>query len=257
MGISIGHRRRGLSEFGDFVANELKRQDMKLKELAEQLSCGAPAVSRYLGGRQPPEKVVEEMIVALNLTDRKAERLRALSKKTYQEGEYASSRTAGHLMSMIHRRSVRQFGGFTLKSVEQQIERFGWETAPCKHDDDLAYDLKIHTPSGADSDFVLFNLLQPQYGEPERLLRLFRGQLANDPKACQILFFEPFSGCVNSLHSGQGDLFESSAADSVDQWFAIETEGKGRLVHGGNWVAVLAQYLKKTDAVKAYLRVFN
>lgn len=246
MGISIGHRRGGLSEFGDFVANELKRQDMKLKQLAEQLPCEAPAVSRYLGGRQPPEKVVEAMIVALNLNGRKAEQLRALSNKTYQKGEYASSRTAGPSPSMMHRRSVRQFGVFVLKSIQQQAMRFGWEAVTCKHDDDLAYDLKIQMPGEAETGFVLLNLLQSQYGEPERLLRLFRGQLANDPKAKQILYFEPFAQSGNLLHSEQ--------ADSAEKWFAKETEGKGCLVHGGNWVAVLAEYLKPTAAVEAYLK---
>ncbi|MFU8849244.1 MAG: helix-turn-helix domain-containing protein [Opitutales bacterium] len=254
MGRLIGDRGGELSEFGKFLADELKRQAIKLKDLAERLSCEAPAVSRYMGGRRPPEKVVEEIIVALDLSDSKAERLRELSKQTYQRGGYVSSRTAGHPISMMHRRSVRQFGGFVLKSIEQQIERFGWETAPCEHDDDLAYDLKIHTPGGADSDFVLLNLLQRQYGEPERLLRLFRGQLANEPKASQILFFEPFAQCVQLLDSERSELMEATDTVSVDEWLAEETEGKGRLVHGGNWVAVLAEYLKLTPAVKAYLK---
>lgn len=254
MGISIGHRRRGLSEFGDFVAKELKRQDMKLKDLAEQLSCEAPAVSRYMGGRQPPEKVVEEMIVALGLSGRKAERFRELSKKSYPQGEYARSPTKRHSMPMTHRRSVRQFGGFVLQSIQRQVMRFGWEAVACEHDDDFAYGLKLHLPGDAEQAFVLLNLLQPQYDEPERLLRLFRGQFANDPNAKQILYFEPFARCMEVLHTEQMELFKSAGADSLDEWLSAETKGKGRLVHGGNWVAVVAGYLKPTDAVKAYLK---
>lgn len=253
MGIPIGHGGRQLSEFGDFVANELKRRNMKLKELAEKLPCEAPAVSRYMGGRLPPEDVVEAIIAALNLSERKAERLRELSKKVSPLGGYASSRTEGHPMAMMHRRSVRQFGAVTLKSIKEQVVGFGWEASPCPYDDDLAYDLKIHVPGVAEREFVLLSLLQSQYGESERLLRLFRGQLANDPKATQILFFEPFAQWVTFTPSKKADLSETSHTGSVDDWLVRESAGKGRLIHGGNWVAVMAQYLKKTNAVKAYL----
>lgn len=247
MGIPIGHGGRPLSAFGTFLEKELKARSMPLKELAEDLPCKVPALSRYLRGRRPPEDVVESIVKALKLGKAEAEALRQTVD--------APPRTSS-LMTRPQsmRRSLRQFGYFTLQQLSEQLKRFGWSALPCEVDDDFSYDLKV---SGSDPsrEYVLLNLLQPSHRDPQRLLRALRAQWANEPDAKRVLYLEPFAGSCELPAGQEGDLFsEGEAPESMDDWLFRESKELGRVVHGGNLISALAEELGQNKAVKDYLK---
>jgi transcriptional regulator with XRE-family HTH domain len=247
MGIPIGHGGRPLSEFGTFLERELKARSMTLKELAEHLPCKVPALSRYLRGRRPPEDVVEAIVKALKSGKEEAETLRQTVDAPTRPASLAT-----RPQSM--RRSVRQFGYFTLQQLSEQLARFGWNALPCEVDDEFSYDLKV---SGSDHSqgYVLLNLLQPSHRDPQRLLRAVRAQWVNESDAKRVLYLEPFAGSCELPVDQEGDLFsEGEATELMDAWLFRESEELGRVVHGGNMISVLAEELGQNKAVKAYLK---
>jgi len=247
MGIPIGHG-RPLSPFGQFVQKELEAKDINLTDFARSLGTPAGTISRYLRNRRPPDKLVAKMARELGLDEEGEKKMRDLLNAS----EPSESRPPPPLMRQMARRTIRTFGEFTVRRMAEQLPRLGWSRSFCEASDDFSYDLKVYHPDSPEV-FVLLNFLGIRNEDPVTLKRFVKGQAGIEDGVTAIAFFEPFAGSIRLPEEMAADLFQPEAVHSVDAWLRRETDGLGRLVHGGNMIAVLAEYLQVTDEVSRYL----
>ena len=252
MGIPIGHGDRALSAFGSIIEKELGKKSWTLTKLAKLVDCPTPTLSRYLRGRRPRGAIVAKIITERGLSSAIATELQATLEAPEQDRRRVPPRP---MMRQLHRRSLRQFGEVALRSLAEQTERFGWTHSFCEIDDDFAYDLKVFSPDEPDQ-YILINLMQRNQSDPRVLLRAVQAQSGIERNARQIIFLEPILSSCELPEDLGPDLFDSpdSKALSVDAWLQAQSGGLGRLVHGGNLIQVMAESLKRTEAVDQWLR---
>mgnify|MGYP003765976379 CR=1 FL=1 len=252
MGIPIGHGDRALNAFGAILQRELSASGETLTSLAGKVKCSKATLSRYLRERRPPEAIVSKIIAKLELSNEIATELRVALEAPEQERRRVSPRP---MMRQLNRRSLKRFGEVALRSLAEQTERLGWAHSFCEIDDDFAYDLKVFSPDEPDR-YILINLMQRNQSDPRVLLRAVQAQSGIERNARQIIFLEPILSSSELPEELGPDLFDSpdSKALSVDTWLQRESTGLGRLAHGGNLIQVMAESLKRTEAVDQWLR---
>lgn len=246
-----------LTQFGQMVARKLNKEGIQLFEFAEKLGSDSASMSRYLRlKRQPSRDLVDRIIDVLGFSERQGKKLHLLA----QRGDPGSKRPAMHAsQSRLYLAMRRRFADYDLRALLSLIENLGWYCETNEDEDEYAYDLKVAESRGCKS-FVALNFPNPYRVDPAVLLRGAGAMSGAYPDLQVTLYYEGVAGglaAFKSEQSGRELPLEDPPTESTDRWLRQASNDKGRIVHGGNVIQVLAKYLEPTDLVKDYLETHS
>lgn len=248
MGKSIDIEKLG--EFGKMIAEKLDQQGMNMNELSDRIGSNPASMSRFLRlSRQPPPRIIDRIIDELKFSKTEAEEL----KKLAQTGSVARVRSS---ISTDSRMLAMRFGEYDLGALMCLIQSMGWHCELSGERDEYAYDMKVAEVEGQ-KKFVAINFPNPRRTNPETLRR-GAGAMAGAHQGLRVtVYYEGVAGGLAAFEKNNpsnqlalDDLTESAS----DDWLKKASDDKGRIAHGGNLIRTLAEYLKPTDAVEAYLK---
>ena len=246
-----------LTQFGQMVARKLDREGIHLFEFAERVGSDSASMSRYLRlRRRPPSDLIDKIIDVLGFSERQGKKLHLLARR----GDPASKRPALHAsQSRLYLAMRRRFADYDLRALLSLIENLGWYCETNEDEDEYAYDLKVAESKGCES-FVAVNFPNPHRVDPAVLLRGAGAMSGAYPDLQVTLYYEGVAGglaAFKSEQSGRELPLEDPPTESTDRWLRQTSKGKGRVIHGGNVIQVLAEYLEPTDSVKDYLKHYS
>lgn len=245
-----------LSQFGELIADYLKLRELTLQQFAVKIELQPATLSRYLRfHRKPPKEVVEQMIKALKLRGQEAERVRDSVRQEIRKRAHRSLQGEDRFRN---RRLMNKFADYDLRALLRVLLDLGWHVELQDEREDFSCDMKVMVDMDS-SEFVAINFPHPERAKPEVLQRGTGAMAGAYPELRVTLFYEGVAGglgyYVSPNRSDELPL-EADVAESTDAWLSQATEEKGRIVHGGNVVRVLAEYLEPNERVSAYLKVY-
>ncbi|TVP81752.1 MAG: XRE family transcriptional regulator [Puniceicoccaceae bacterium] len=247
---------KNLTQFGNLIAGELEKREMKLSELADAIGSDPASMSRFLHfKRRPPGEIIDKMVSFFGLSGAEGCHLHRLAENG---GDLGLRSSATGFQPRIRYRTARRFAEYDLNALMKVVAGQGWHCEVCKEDDPFSYDVKVAASEDSEK-FVAVNFPDPRKPEPDYLLRKTQAMqgIYKDLLAAS-LFYEGVAGSLAAYQKGNQDVrqlqLEASDAESTDAWLQMASGDKGRIVHGGNLVQVLAEYLEPTEAVRDYLK---
>ncbi len=241
-----------LSGFGKMIAKRMDERSINMFEVVmdERVASSPGSMSRYLRlQRKPPERIIAGIIEVLGFSEEEGIQLRKLAEAGARPGPRPGVPFSSRL---IHRR----FADYDLNALLVLIRSLGWYCELNDSEDEYAYDLKVAEAEGL-AEFVLVNFPNPQRAQPDVLLRGAGGMFGAYPGTRVTLFYEGVAGALGAYQKSDRRVrqlqLEVSDAEATDLWLREASGGKGRIVHGGNLIQVLAEYLEPTKAVRDYL----
>jgi transcriptional regulator with XRE-family HTH domain len=244
-----------LTLFGKMIAEALDERGWKLQELAEKVGSNPASMSRFMRlKRRPPARILDRLIEVFAFNEAQAAKLRKLAQQGLKLPERMSS--GGIPFSF---RAMRRFADYDLRALITLVRSLGWYLELNEEDDDYAFDIKVAEADGLES-FVAINLPNPRRMKPEVLLKGAKAMAGVYEGVKVTLFYEGVAGALaaHSRVSRQSELpLEDEQIEDLDSWLKSESRGKGRIVHGGNLIQVLAEYLDTTEAVQKYLQAHH
>ena len=243
-----------LSDFGKMIAERMEARSMSMFDLVRESGSSPASMSRFLRlQRKPPPRIMDGIITALEFSEQEATVLRRLAQ--------ADAPTKHRLSSTgFSRMAHRRFADYDLNALMHLIQSLGWHCELSEMEHDYAYDLKVSEAEGLDQ-FVAINFPNPRRAQPEAL-RAGAGAMSGAHQGLQVtLYYEGVAGGLAAFETlvwksdRQLIINESlGGAASTDAWLSAASCGKGRIIHGGNVIRVLAEYLHPTEKVTAYLQ---
>ncbi|MFP4261642.1 MAG: helix-turn-helix domain-containing protein [Opitutales bacterium] len=246
---------KNLTQFGNLIAGELEKREIKLSELADAIGSDPASMSRFLHfKRRPPKEIIDKIGSYFGLSE--AER-RHLHRLAENGGNLGLRSSATGFQPRIRHRTARRFAEYDLSALMKVVAGQSWHCEVCKEDDPFSYDVKVAASEDSEK-FVAVNFPDPRNPEPDYLLRKTQAMQGIYAGLEASLFYEGVAGALAAYQRGNQDVrqlqLEASDAESTDAWLREASGGKGRIVHGGNLIQVLAKYLEPTQAVREYLK---
>lgn len=245
-------QKNNLQPFAKIVVGALEYKGWKLKDLAENVETDLASMSRYLRlERRPPARIIDRIIEVLNLSAADSERLR----KTLHRNLIANKSARPSRLRPTYQ-AVRHFAEYDLYALIKLVQSLGWHVEESVDENEYAYDLKVSEAEGLE-DFVLINLPSLRRAKGDTLRKGAAAMAANYEGVKATLYYEGVAGGLAAFQDVEMQNEMPLENTEQDAWLRQATGDKGRIVHGGNLIQVLADYLEPTDSVKDYLETHS
>lgn len=248
--------RRNLPRFGSLIADLLEERGMQLNELASAIGSDPASMSRFLRlVRVPPKDLIDRIIDTLGLDESEGRRLHRFARSAGSGGLHAPREG---LQVRLGFRTARRFADYDFNGLFGLIASLGWFCELGDEEDPYDCDVHVMAESSA-AKFVGIQFPDPRQAQSQKLLRAARAMAGAHEGSIEVtLFYEGVAGALLAFQRSEENvqqlLLGDAAPELTDAWLRKETKDKGRIVHGGNLIAVLAEYIEPTQAVRNYLK---